>query len=81
MHWYGSVPRNAFISTGLLTASFVFFRDRYRYWRELRAELMAELERRRQKWQPPEPKITSGYVARYARFVTSGSTGAVLKDD
>ena len=41
----------------------------------------AELESRRQKWQPPAPKITSGYVARYARLVTSGSTGAVLKDD
>ncbi len=42
-----AIAGNAFISTGLLTASFVFFRDRYRYWRELRAELMAELERRR----------------------------------
>jgi dihydroxy-acid dehydratase len=41
----------------------------------------AKLENRRQKWQPPEPKITSGYIARYARLVTSGSTGAVLKDD
>ena len=39
-----------------------------------------ELEKRRGAWQPPEPKITSGYVARYARQVTSGSTGAVLKD-
>ncbi len=39
-----------------------------------------ELERRRQDWQPPEPKITTGYVARYAKQVTSGSTGAVLKD-
>jgi len=40
----------------------------------------AELESRRQKWQPPEPKITSGYVARYSKLVTSGSTGAILKD-
>jgi dihydroxy-acid dehydratase len=40
----------------------------------------AELENRRQEWQPPEPKITTGYVARYAKLVTSGSTGAVLKD-
>ncbi|MGW8161108.1 MAG: dihydroxy-acid dehydratase [Desulfobulbales bacterium] len=40
----------------------------------------AELERRRQKWQPPKPNITSGYVARYAKLVTSGSTGAVLKE-
>jgi dihydroxy-acid dehydratase len=40
----------------------------------------AELERRRKEWQPPKPNITSGYVARYAKLVTSGSTGAVLKD-
>jgi len=40
----------------------------------------AELESRRREWQPPEPKITTGYVARYSRLVTSGSTGAVLKD-
>jgi dihydroxy-acid dehydratase len=40
----------------------------------------AELESRRQDWQPPEPKITSGYVARYSKLVTSGSTGAILKD-
>jgi dihydroxy-acid dehydratase len=39
-----------------------------------------ELESRRQNWQPPEPKITTGYVARYSGLVTSGSTGAVLKD-
>ncbi len=36
-----------------------------------------ELERRRENWQPVEPKITTGYLARYARFVTSASTGAV----
>lgn len=40
----------------------------------------AELEKRRAAWQPPAPRITSGYAARYARLVTSGSTGAVLKD-
>ena len=39
-----------------------------------------ELERRRGEWQPPEPRITTGYVARYAKLVTSGSTGAILKD-
>ena len=39
-----------------------------------------ELERRRQDWQPPAPNITTGYVARYAKLVTSGSTGAVLKE-
>ncbi len=39
-----------------------------------------ELARRRQQWQPPEPRIKKGYLARYAKMVTSGSTGAVLKD-
>ncbi|MBU0676418.1 MAG: dihydroxy-acid dehydratase [Proteobacteria bacterium] len=38
-----------------------------------------ELEKRKATWQPPAPKITTGYVARYARMVTSGSTGAILK--
>ncbi len=40
----------------------------------------AELARRKESWQPPAPKITGGYVGRYAKMVTSGSTGAVLKD-
>ncbi len=38
-----------------------------------------EMEARRAKWQPREPRITTGYLARYAKSVTSGSTGAVLK--
>ncbi len=37
-----------------------------------------ELARRRAKWQPREPKIKTGYLARYASLVTSGSKGAVL---
>lgn len=40
----------------------------------------AEIERRRAAWSRPEPKIKSGYMARYARMVTSASTGAVFKD-
>jgi dihydroxy-acid dehydratase len=49
--------------------------------KQLRLEVAPEeLERRRTAWQPPPPKITTGYVGRYARMVTSGSTGAVLKD-
>jgi dihydroxy-acid dehydratase len=39
----------------------------------------AELSRRRESWQPPPPKITTGYIARYARMVGSGSSGAILK--
>jgi dihydroxy-acid dehydratase len=39
----------------------------------------AELEARKQNWTPPEPKITKGYLARYAALVTSANTGGVLK--
>lgn len=38
-----------------------------------------ELEKRRQAWKPREPKVTSGYLARYAAMVTSGNRGAVLE--
>jgi hypothetical protein len=38
---------NAFFSTGLIAATFVFYQDRYRYWREMREALLAELQRRR----------------------------------
>ena len=38
-----------------------------------------ELEARRAKWQPREPKITTGYLARYMAMVTSGNRGAVLE--
>ena len=37
-----------------------------------------ELEKRRQAWVRPEPKVKSGYLARYAKLVTSASKGAVL---
>ena len=38
-------------------------------------EVLAE---RKAKWQPREPKVTTGYLARYASLVTSGNRGAVL---
>lgn len=38
-----------------------------------------ELAERRKKWQPREPKVTTGYLARYAALVTSGNRGAVLE--
>ncbi len=48
--------------------------------RKLEVKLSAEeLKRRREAWVKPEPKVTSGYLARYARLVTSANTGAVLK--
>ena len=50
--------------------------------KEIRLEVTdEELGQRRQKWQPRKAKITTGYVARYARQVTSGSTGAILKEE
>ena len=39
----------------------------------------AELEKRKAAWTPREPKVKTGYLARYAQMVTSGATGAVLK--
>lgn len=38
-----------------------------------------ELEARRAKWQPREPKVTTGYLNRYAKLVTSADKGAVLQ--
>jgi len=38
-----------------------------------------ELKKRMAEWVPPKPRITTGYLGRYARLVTSASTGAVLK--
>ena len=38
-----------------------------------------ELEKRRANWQPREPKITTGYAARYAKLVSSASKGAILE--
>ena len=37
------------------------------------------LKERAEKWQPREPKVKTGYLARYAQQVTSGNTGAILK--
>lgn len=38
-----------------------------------------ELEKRRKAWTPREPKITTGYLGRYSKMVTSGDRGAVLE--
>ncbi len=38
-----------------------------------------ELAQRKAQWQPRQPKITTGYLARYASLVTSGNRGAVLE--
>ena len=49
---------------------------------ELKLELKVsdeELAARKAKWQPREPKVTAGYLARYAAMVTSGNRGAILE--
>ena len=49
---------------------------------ELKQELKVsdeELAARKAKWQPREPKVTTGYLARYAAMVTSGNRGAILE--
>ena len=49
---------------------------------ELKLELKVsdeELAARKAKWQPREPKVTTGYLARYAAMVTSGNRCAILE--
>ncbi len=38
-----------------------------------------EMAKRRAAWQPREPKVTTGYLARYRELVTSGNRGAILE--
>ena len=38
-----------------------------------------ELAKRKDAWTPREPKVTTGYLARYAKMVTSGNRGAILE--
>ena len=49
---------------------------------EMKLELKVsdeELAARKAKWQPREPKVTTGYLARYEKMVTSGNRGAILE--
>ena len=39
-----------------------------------------EIQKRLKQWSPPPPKISKGYMARYARMVTSSGTGAVFRE-
>ena len=39
-----------------------------------------ELAKRKEAWKAPKPKIETGYLARYAKIVTSANTGAILED-
>lgn len=38
-----------------------------------------ELEARKAKWQPRKPQVTTGYLARYQKMVTSADRGAILE--
>jgi dihydroxy-acid dehydratase len=38
----------------------------------------SELAKRRDSWKTPAPKVTKGYLARYAKMVSSADMGAVL---
>jgi dihydroxy-acid dehydratase len=40
----------------------------------------AELARRKAAWQAPPPRVTSGYLVRYAKQVSSAASGAVFRD-
>ena len=40
-----------------------------------------ELAARKRKWKAPKPRVTTGWLARYARLVTSGARGAVLETE
>jgi dihydroxy-acid dehydratase len=40
-----------------------------------------EFETRRAVWTPPKPKVTSSYLARYAKMATIADTGAILEWD
>jgi dihydroxy-acid dehydratase len=39
----------------------------------------AELAERKKSWKPPKPRVTKGYLAKYASMATSADTGAILK--
>ena len=45
----------------------------------LHADLCDVLARRKAKWGCPEPKIKTGYLARYAKMVSSADKGAILE--
>jgi dihydroxy-acid dehydratase len=38
-----------------------------------------ELQKRKEAWRPPKPKIREGWLSRYAKLVSSASGGAVFK--
>ena len=57
--------------------------DSRQFYREMRIGVARptdeELEARRAKWVCPEPKVKTGYLARYAKLVSSADKGAILE--
>jgi dihydroxy-acid dehydratase len=37
-----------------------------------------DIRERLKKWKPPEPKIKTGYLSRYAKMVSSAGKGAIM---
>ena len=37
------------------------------------------MKKRKENWQPREPRVTTGYLSRYRAMVTSGTDGAILQ--
>lgn len=46
---------------------------------KLNLDLVNQISERKKAWTPRKPRITKGYLSRYAKSVSSGSTGAVLE--
>ena len=45
----------------------------------IKLDVSDEVAKRKAAWKPRQPKVTTGYLARYAAMVTSGNRGAVLE--
>ena len=53
--------------------------ERIRTMRDILEISDEEMAARKAKWQPRQPKVTTGYLARYEKMVTSGNRGAILE--
>ena len=69
---FSYLPAIFFIVGGIVMLFYI------RYERQEK-NILDTLEERRKNWTPREPKVTTGYLARYAAMVTSGNRGAVLE--
>ena len=66
----------------IVEADYYSYADQDDIWIENKIELAVSdevLAERKAKWVPRAPKVTTGYLARYASMVTSGNRGAILE--